>query len=1273
MDFNISEINRMFLKLSIYLCTDSDDMKSEEAKAWISGLNKYLESLDFDQLSDYYENGFSYSNQPILPEEVWVLAVGYSLISRYGLSYSEYIEWANNQEDYKELLLELIGIKIDKKQLEAKRNIREYHDIINKLEELPVFIDESSLGHTFLGNQFNINSEVISTGKIYREFRSSARYAKKMLKESLIHRNNVEDNSMQVHRLLSDSIKMYWHRVKRNLRKIDINIEQVNIDINEISNFYSDKFVENLEDIYKAIYDELMNRAGIADDEYNERMQRTFYYAGSNIKNTIISMVEAKLFSGVNGLWAQAKAKNQFNKLKKWFEDQIEDLYYGENTKKQYIYILSVSIEEINDRIIKKIINIPIAEQAKCRDLFEKDNLLGVLEKLDKEEIKKVLVVLLRVFPFSEETYNLICGICEELIPNKMIKELSIEDILSYDIIYDNIYDEDQESEENDENVNQENTEGERKEECLSDIVLLSRDGFEFKNIIVENGNYEDTYKITIHNISLDINDDLKVTRKENNLQVVDYDSNIIIRYFTKKISKDKYESIINADEKNMVEIFNNVFDNVSISNCLIPCRKSYSNFYGFQFRGIMDEKYEVKILMISKENFLICLCIGYIEKDNYRIEISLDEIEMKLISHIKVSSKFPLSDYEKEEEYKRGMKMYRMAVNDPFHAEELYIQAAISFHMIPGYSIADTMLKDCMKNIHSKKDLFSEDKEKFDEIGDDENDTNKNDTNKNEQNSNVESKINSKDYCSCNTLGFSNLNKYDWDKAYLCFQKAINEKMELDIAYWGLYLSKLHLRNDDEFVQYISKSFLNRIEKIIDDRWKEEKHCKNEYRDIIDQKLNAVIMKPQYAIYLQYFNERNKDKFVHNIYYKVRTDYRNFSYSEQKVLWAKQNANHIIEGEISKFVLDGFIDEKIHWKNLVENKDVLSDKIREIENKILQNINDLKNEEYKKYLEKQIEIKNKKEKYVEEELSYIEKTLTNAFYMYDNTYKRVYQESSKSNLESMIKDFNSYVIEPYLRQLYTNKTEYDKLLNMYEKCKTEKEREKIAKDITMREYLIDRLTTHNFGDERNLYITSNLMKYHIGSIPYGKLDNNGTPVNFEWKILAENEDVVVLMMNKPLLLIQDLITYNEFGINNKRFDIYELWETSVIREFLNSYFYKNAFNNEEKEDILPVNYGNESDYVVILSEKEASTLVNSKLELLALGMSKVSKSANDYDYMHSNWLLRKTKEDGSFMVDVNGNIISELDDDYKYNEISIIPVICVKETTLPKIWMRQI
>lgn len=113
-----------------------------------------------------------------------------------------------------------------------------------------------------------------------------------------------------------------------------------------------------------------------------------------------------------------------------------------------------------------------------------------------------------------------------------------------------------------------------------------------------------------------------------------------------------------------------------------------------------------------------------------------------------------------------------------------------------------------------------------------------------------------------------------------------------------------------------------------------------------------------------------------------------------------------------------------------------------------------------------------------------------------------------------------------------------------------------------------------------------------LGTIKFGRYEQDNNVDNgaedIEWIILDTDKDNI----NKHFLVSKYILDYKKFDSGDKEL---ELYCRSDIRYFLNSYFYKKAFNDDEKKYILDTKLS-ETEYVL---QENRSVTSNNKKEAL--------------------------------------------------------------------------
>ena len=192
--------------------------------------------------------------------------------------------------------------------------------------------------------------------------------------------------------------------------------------------------------------------------------------------------------------------------------------------------------------------------------------------------------------------------------------------------------------------------------------------------------------------------------------------------------------------------------------------------------------------------------------------------------------------------------------------------------------------------------------------------------------------------------------------------------------------------------------------------------------------------------------------------------------------------------------------------------------------------------------------------------------------------------------------------------------------------------------------------------------------EYKVGeTIEFGNYpqDKDGTEKPIEW-IVMKNEGNQVLLLSKYVL---DAKSYNE-GWEDVT------WETSDIRQWLNTEFYTTAFNKAEKAKIQTslikneddseygTNGGNDTeDKVFLLSEKEADTLFSNDDERIAKATEYAEKSGvyinESSEEKGAWWWLRSPGYYSVYAAEVHGSgWVCRIGNDVDYSGGGVRPAL---------------
>ena len=159
---------------------------------------------------------------------------------------------------------------------------------------------------------------------------------------------------------------------------------------------------------------------------------------------------------------------------------------------------------------------------------------------------------------------------------------------------------------------------------------------------------------------------------------------------------------------------------------------------------------------------------------------------------------------------------------------------------------------------------------------------------------------------------------------------------------------------------------------------------------------------------------------------------------------------------------------------------------------------------------------------------------------------------------------------------------------------------------------MIHETENEKFQQKLNSVLTED--NYSVGNIiEFGRY--NGKPI--QWRILNQNNDSVYV-------LCEEILCENVFSESDSN-----VWANSNLRKWLNGEFYTNAFNDEEKSQIIST----EGDKITLLTREEAESL-----------LSKEDRAAGSWWWLRSpnsshSSLVRCVCDDGDIFCDNANNV----------------------------------
>ena len=190
------------------------------------------------------------------------------------------------------------------------------------------------------------------------------------------------------------------------------------------------------------------------------------------------------------------------------------------------------------------------------------------------------------------------------------------------------------------------------------------------------------------------------------------------------------------------------------------------------------------------------------------------------------------------------------------------------------------------------------------------------------------------------------------------------------------------------------------------------------------------------------------------------------------------------------------------------------------------------------------------------------------------------------------------------------------------------------AKVVIEEQQVEETITTNTVANAKSLKVGDGLL---FGTYEQNNVFSDGKE-NIEWIVLSRNEKGLLLISKKGL----DSQKYNNAsGFTN--------WNDSSIRKWLNSDFYNEAFNEEEKKYILntsnTIEYASNvvsDDNVFLLSITEAEQLFESNEDRIIKATEySIARGVDAYDDGACWWWLRTVCEDNEYVMNVRsaGNL----------------------------------
>ena len=401
-----------------------DGVKDEHSIAgYVFAVKKQVNDWTFMELDTFFEEGIG-ENMTILPDELFAVAVGYSLLLRYNLHIERYQQWAKEQRKYTDYLLEVVGIK---KLVSKKDTIKQCDEVFSKIcKELKrkrklINFTEEKTSYTIFGRYIQLGANVNKCIEFFLNLEKANEYAKSILKNGLNTRcKDYKECSKNIVSILRDATDAIWVICKRYL--ISINIDKVMI--NKIDEEYRDsiseifKVKEYLDDALMQLKDLAVGKAEEIISSDKKRRNHQFIGGGFGIGGMITGMIGAGIMNSVNSSWADARLKLSAEKLHEELLKSAKEIYLGSKTCELYEALVETAKQELENICINYVFSNDMESQYDAEEFV--NNIHDISKVLTGDQLREIAAYTLFVFPCSIHAYKLIfdlfMGVRNELV-----------------------------------------------------------------------------------------------------------------------------------------------------------------------------------------------------------------------------------------------------------------------------------------------------------------------------------------------------------------------------------------------------------------------------------------------------------------------------------------------------------------------------------------------------------------------------------------------------------------------------------------------------------------------------------------------------------------------------------------------------------------------------------------------------------------------------------------------------------------------------------------
>lgn len=425
--FNEEQIESNFQKMIALDATGDENDKEKETENLKLTVQEYIDNISFQELDQYFENGID-PTENFFAYDVHAVAIGYSLITRYGVEYDDYVEWANKQDIvYRYALLKLIGIEdaYAKKQLDQKK----YDDRINyqrgmldylKNKKRVIEYTDESTGFTLFGKNIKIDPVAKDIGGLISAVDSAEEYAKDIFWKQ--YENKCTDYKAvysNIVRVFDDAYEAAWVRVRRYLKKSNIDescLDAIHADYRETADVTP--LVDEFDECFNQLEGVLQKGAEQIANKDADRRSRQMVGGGFGLGGMAAGVIAAGAVNKVYGAYADVRTKGDVEKIKRETVKVLNETFCGDEMREMYGQLLEAGMDALLESCLK-IVYPDKVEDPKGLAHEKKRFSDEFLHQLTDEEYRDLFSEMFFIYPFCDTAYFelscMFCGISNEL------------------------------------------------------------------------------------------------------------------------------------------------------------------------------------------------------------------------------------------------------------------------------------------------------------------------------------------------------------------------------------------------------------------------------------------------------------------------------------------------------------------------------------------------------------------------------------------------------------------------------------------------------------------------------------------------------------------------------------------------------------------------------------------------------------------------------------------------------------------------------------------